>query len=66
VQVFEYRYNVKFAADFASVSYTNHNFQQFSPNYSCGTCTLEDIFIGINRCKDRANGRPCPRMSTYT
>lgn len=50
VQVSEYRYNVKFAADYASVSYTNHNFQQFAPADSCSTCSLDDLFVGINRC----------------
>lgn len=49
VQVFEYRYNVTFAEDYASVAYTNHNFQKFSQNDSCGACSLNDTFVGINR-----------------
>lgn len=49
MQVQEYRYNVQFADDFASVSYTNHNFQTFAPNDSCGTCALSDTFVGVNR-----------------
>ena len=48
-QVQEYRYNVKFADDFASVSYTNHNFQSFAPNDSCSTCALSDTLVSINR-----------------
>ena len=57
-QVQEYRYNVKFADDFASVSYTNHNFQSFAPNDSCATCLLSDTFVGINRWATH-----CDRMS---
>ena len=49
LQVYEYRYNVEFSDTFASVSYTNHNFQTFSQADSCANCTLQDVFVGINR-----------------
>lgn len=61
VQVFEYRYNVTFAEDYASVTYTNHNFQKFSQNDSCGACSLNDTFVGINRSLARP---PCNSAST--
>ena len=50
MQVYEYRYNVLFSETYASVSYTNHNFQIFSSQDSCVDCTLSDIFVGVNRC----------------
>lgn len=50
LQVYEYRYNVKFSDTYASVSYTNHNFQSFSPQESCAGCSLYDVFVGVNRC----------------
>ena len=50
MQVYEYRYNVLFSETYASVSYTNHNFQIFSSQESCMGCTLSDIFVGVNRC----------------
>ena len=49
LQVYEYRYNVEFSDTYASVSYTNHNFQTFSQADSCANCTLQDVFVGINR-----------------
>ena len=50
MQVYEYRYNVLFSETYASVSYTNHNFQIFSSQESCAGCTLSDIFVGVDRC----------------
>ncbi len=49
MQVHEYRYNVAFSATYASVSYTNHNFQVFSQAESCAGCSLSDMFVGVNR-----------------
>ena len=49
MQVYEYRYNVVFSATYASVSYTNHNFQAFSQAESCASCSLSDMFVGVNR-----------------
>ena len=49
MQVYEYRYNVVFSETYASVSYTNHNFQVFSQAESCVGCSLSDTFVGINR-----------------
>ena len=70
LQVYEYRYNVEFSDTYASVSYTNHNFQTFSQADSCANCTLQDVFVGINRyhrffflvepgCRDQIQQLPC-------
>jgi len=50
VQVYEYRFNVLFDDAYASVSYTNYNFQVFSQADSCRVCSLNDTFVGVNRC----------------
>jgi len=50
VQVYEYRFNVIFDDAYASVSYTNYNFQVFSQADSCTVCSLNDTFVGVNRC----------------
>ena len=49
-QVYEYRFNVVFDEAYASVSYTNYNFQVFSQADSCTVCSLNDTFVGVNRC----------------
>ena len=63
LQVYEYRYNVLFSETYASVSYTNHNFQIFSSQESCVGCTLSDIFVGVNRCSSSIPAIADPRAT---
>jgi len=54
VQAHEVRYNIDFSYNYTEVAYSHYSFQVFNKSESCATCTLEDSFVGINRCGSEA------------
>ncbi len=44
------RYNIEFTVNYTEVAYSFYEYQTFQPELSCKACTLNDSFVGINRC----------------
>ena len=43
-------YNINFTYNYTDVSYNYYSFQNYNASASCEGCSLNDTFVGINRC----------------